>query len=144
MDNKFGKCCKCPARVDSMRQFTEYRSANIIVRNTMDKNGFSSIHDYNEYMDKMAFNDAEQNLKRQEENHRCKSDGNNIFYPKTLDYHSRFDEQMDSIESDIVVPCDKHVMKNVLSTAKRANYTAKNINNDMPLFTMATPFDYSI
>lgn len=144
MDNKFGKCCKCPARMDSMRQFTEYRSSNAIVRETMEEYGFTNIHQYNEYMDKVAFNNARLNLSKQEENYTCKSDKNNSFYPDTLDYHARFDEQLKSVESDIVVPCDKHVLKNVLSTQPRANYTAKNINNDMPLFTMAKPFEYSI
>lgn len=144
MDNKFGKCCNCPARMDSMRQFTEYRSSGSLAQETMREQGFTSVYEYNEYLEKNGHTLAQANLKWQEKNHKCRSTEKHKFYPDTLDYHKRFDEQLKAIKPEPVVPYDNHVMLNVLSTQKRANYNTKSICSDQPLFTMAKPLDYSI
>ncbi len=122
MDNKFGKCCKCPARVDSMRQFTEYRSTHDVVANDMKNLGFTSIHDYNDYIERNGVKMIEESMKNQETNHKCQSDGNNTFNIDSSDYHNRFDEMIRNVRQDPIVPADSGVMTGVLSTGQRSNY----------------------
>ena len=137
MDNKFGICCKCPARVDSMRQFTEYRNTNDVVNIDMKKLGFTSIHDYNNYIENNGIFLIEKQLKWQESNHKCQSNGKNTFNIDSSDYHNRFAEMIKSTVQEPIVPVDSGVMTGVLSTGPRSNYSAKSINSDKPLFKMA-------
>ena len=139
MDNKFGKCCKCPARMDSMRQYTEYESQNVIMADVMKKKGFKTIHEYNEWLEINGWDNAIASMKWQEANHKCQRDDNNVFYPNTSDDHARFEAMLNAIPQEDVVPLDPFTMKGVLSTQDRANYTSGEICNDRPLFTMAKP-----
>jgi hypothetical protein len=139
MDNKFGQCCKCPARVDSMRQFTEYRNTNDVVSSDMKRLGFTSIDEYNDHIEKNGVKLIKENMKWQERNHKCQSNGQNTFNIDSSDYHKRFDEMIRSVVQEPIVPVDSGVMTGVLSTASRSNYCAKSINSDRPLFKMAKP-----
>lgn len=139
MDNKFGKCCKCPAKVDSMRHFTEYRSTNNVVKSDMKRLGLLTVHEYNNYIEQNGVSLIEKNIKWQESNHKCQSNGNNVFNIDSSDYHKRFDEMIRSAIQEPIVPIDSGVMTGVLTTDPRSNYCAKSINSDRPLFKMAYP-----
>ena len=139
MDNKFGKCCKCPARMDSMTQFTEYESANAIAQRDMKSLGFKSIYEYNDHIETNGVKLIKKNIKYQKDNHTCQSNKKNRFNIDSSDYHKRFDEMIHTVKQENVVPVDFNVITNVLSTEPKANYSARYINSDKPLFKMSRP-----
>lgn len=139
MDNKFGKCCKCPAKVDSMRQFTEFESTNDIIYRDMKKLGFTSVYEYDEYLELNGTKLIAANVKWQKDNHTCQDNKQNKFNIDSSGYHKSFDEQIRGAKQESIVPVDSNVLKHVLSTGPRDNYNAQSINSDRPLFTMAKP-----
>lgn len=136
LNNKFGKCCKCPARVNLSREFTEYRSSSIYSHDDMVKSGKSNIYDYNEYLDNNGKNIIDDKTNVLTSTNVCKTNGKNIFFIDSTDFHQRFKEMNDSIELREVVPSDDHLSNN-LSVKDRSNYTLREITGDQALVTSA-------
>ena len=134
LNNKFGKCCKCPARVNLGREFTEYRSASIFSHDDMVKSEQNNTNDYNDYLENNGVEIIKQRTKELEAEHICKTDGKNIFFIDSSDFHQRFKEMNDSIEIQEVVPRDKYLSNN-LSVRDRSNYTLREITGDQALVT---------
>jgi hypothetical protein len=129
LNNKYGKCCKCPARVNLARELTEYRSASIYNQEDRVKSGAKNLYEYNRFLEtngKDILREKQQSLR---DNNICKDNGDNIFFIDSTDFHARFNEINDNIPEQVVVPSDSNLLT-MLSTDERSNYTLRAITSD--------------
>jgi len=127
-DNKFGKCCKCPPRMDLLRECTDYRSKSFAMDVDIRKR-FKSVHEYNEYLEENGFDDRQTKLKKLVDEYTCKSNGSNNFYIDSRGYHQHFVDEMNSIQEPATVVGYNSKAKTMLS-ANKQDYTTKYINDD--------------
>jgi hypothetical protein len=128
LNNKYGKCCGCPPRVNILREVGEWESASIRNTNEMKKLGLSNIHDYNNYLEEHGKDMIEARFKDLEENYTCKNNGDNIFFVDSSDYHQRFEEMNKGAVTEDVVPFD-HKEPRQLLVKKQSNYVLQNVTN---------------
>jgi hypothetical protein len=90
MNNKFGKCCNCPALNDG-RIFTSYAPSKDYNNNFMRKLGTDDSNKYRDIiqnsLNKVKFEVVYDNFN---DSTRCKNNGNNVFYERMDDIDKFF------------------------------------------------------
>ena len=129
LNNKYGKCCGCPPRVNVLREVGEWESASIRNANDMKRLNLNSVHDYNDYLEEHGKELIETRFKKLEEDNTCKNSGDNVFFVDSSDFHQRFEEMNGADEEHDVVSYDRNEPR-VLSTNDHANYSLNEITND--------------
>lgn len=127
-DNKFGNCCKCPPRMDLMREVTDYRSKNFSMEADIHKR-FRSIHEYNDFLEANGYDDRQSEMKQLSSDYTCKSNESNKFYIDSRNYHQHFVDEMNMIEEPSTVTGYDCSSKKLLSVDK-PDYTTRYINED--------------
>lgn len=131
MNNKFGKCCSCPARMDFVADFADFRSPSVVFSESFQKSGMT-IHDYNQYLEDNGEELIKYNIEQLKSGYVCKNDGTNMFLINTSDYHDRFDQINSTIEDKGVRPYNPHERKQLTVSDTRTAYAFKDINTRIP------------
>ena len=137
LNNKYGKCCKCPARVNLGRELTEYRSASIYNQADRIDSGSKTIYEYDNFFETNGKELLEKKQQYLRDNNICKNTGNNIFFIDSTDFHARFTEINNNIVEQEVVSNDNNLTM-LLSTNDRSNYTLREITGDIAIVNTAT------
>jgi hypothetical protein len=137
LNNKYGKCCKCPARVNLARELTEYRSPSIYNHEDRIASGAKNLYDYNRFLETNGKDILEAKKQSLRDNNICKNNGDNIFFIDSTDFHARFNEINDHILEQTVVPSDDK-LSTLLSTTERSNYTLREITGDKAMVNSST------
>ena len=121
LNNKYGKCCKCPARVNLGRELTEYRSASIYNQADRIDSGSKTIYEYDNFFETNGKELLEKKQQYLRDNNICKNTGNNIFFIDSTDFHARFTE----INNNMALS----VSNNIIDNSDNINNNINNINN---------------
>lgn len=70
-DNKFGVCCKCPARMEDGRIFTNYMSQRKFNNYLFVRNNFDSSHDFRHFLQNNASTIMKQEVANLENTKKC-------------------------------------------------------------------------
>lgn len=130
-DNKFGKCCGCPARVNHFREIGEWESASIRIEREMKELNITNIYDYNDYLENNGKEMVETRFQNMTNANTCQNDASNQFYIDSSDFHQRFEQMNQSIVEEEIMPYDKNVSVN-LSVKSCPNYSIAEISSDKP------------
>lgn len=129
LNNKFGECCNCPARMDyTSDEFVDYASPSIRELNERMKVGSNSVHDYNEYLETQGDKIVGKRIQYLKDNYNCKNNGENLFFVDSNGYHDKFMEMQNNIPDQQVVPRDKQ-LSNYMPAEEGSNFTLRTITS---------------
>ena len=130
LNNKFGKCCNCPAKMDyTSQEIIDYTSSSIREHNERKKVGAMSVHDYNTYLENNGDKIVGQRMKYLKDNYNCKNNGDNVFFVDSTDFHDRFTTMQNNVPEQSVVPSDKQ-LSNYMSTAEGSNFSLRTLSGN--------------
>lgn len=130
LNNKYGKCCNCPARMDySSTDFVDYASPSIIEHNARKNANVTSVHDYNDYLENNGDKIIGEKFNDLKNKYNCKNNGDNLFFVDSNDFHDRFNAMQESIPEQSVVPSDKQ-LTTYMSTDEGSNFTLRTITSN--------------
>lgn len=130
LNNKFGKCCNCPAKMDYVSQeIVDYTSPSIREHNDRKSAGVVTVHEYNEYLENNGDKIVGQRMKYLKDNYNCKNNGDNLFFVDSTDFHDRFTSMQNSVPEQSVVPSDKQ-LSNYMSTEEGSNFTLRTVSGN--------------
>lgn len=130
LNNKFGKCCNCPSRMEYMDQeIVDYTSSSIREHGERQKAGVTSVHDYNEYLENNGDKIIQQKMQYLKDNYNCKNNGDNVFFVDSTDFHDRFMSMQDSIPEQSVVPSDTQ-LSNYMTTEEGSNFSLRTLSSN--------------
>lgn len=124
-DNKYSKCCGCPAIINTPREFTQWSSSKLYNFETMKKIGISNANDYRASLQSNAEIVMKNTINDFDTNYKCKNNGTNMFYLDSSKYNSYYD----SI--------------NVISTKPAVDYYSKNTRKGVSLDSMKSNMSLS-
>jgi len=95
LDNKFGECCKCPAKIQDGRIYTSYVPRRDYNTNIMKEVKASDSHQYRSILQAQGESIITAIQTNLENTYRCTNNGTNIFN-KSVDIHKFFNDQLQS------------------------------------------------
>lgn len=117
-------CYKHPTQNGS-HDFTTYKISKTSGKDFMNHNGFSSIHDFNDYLDSNGIMLTKSMMKRLEDTTLCRHSKHGILYADSNEYHKRFNEMMKTIPTQKLKPMGYH--STMFEVSDNPNYTTKYI-----------------
>ena len=138
LNNGYGKCCKCPARMNLAREFTDYTSPSIRERDERLRVGAKTVHDYDRYLEENGDKILNRTFDMLKDEYVCKNNGENLFFVDSTDFHQRFTDMNDSIPPQTVVASDKK-LTNYMTTEDTRNYTLRALTGDKAIVKASRP-----
>lgn len=129
LNNKFGECCNCPARMEYVSDdFVDYTTPSIREMNERAKVGAMSVHEYNDYLETQGDKIVGKRMQFLKDNYNCKNNGDNLFFVDSNGYHDKFTAMQNSIPEQSVVPSDKQ-LSNYMPTEEKSNFTLRTVTS---------------
>ena len=129
-DNRYAKCCECPAITNTPREFTVWTSSKLYNLQAMKKTNVTNAHDYRALLQSNAETIMKNTNGDFETNFKCKNSGSNLFYLDTSSYNNYYN----SINVVSAKPEVENYQKN---QAKGLNFDSLNSNLSLSSLSFA-------
>jgi hypothetical protein len=127
-DNRYAKCCGCPAITNAPREFTIWSSSKLYNLQTMKKTGLTNAHDYRASLQANTDSIMKNTVNDFDTNFKCKSNGSNLFYLDSSSYNNYYDSINVVSKKPEVENYQKNAGKGVLLDSMASNMALNSIS----------------
>jgi hypothetical protein len=120
-DNKYSKCCGCPAITNTPRELTLWSSSKLYNLQTMKKTGLINANDYRASLQANADIIMKNTVDDFDTNFKCKNNDSNLFYLDSYSYNNYYDSINVVSKKPEVENYHKNIAKGVLLDSMKSN-----------------------